>query len=552
MGLALASACGQLPPITAEGDHVRVGSDVVAEICRGTVARLDHTSEYLADYFDLAADLTHDVYIIPAPDDAWCGEHAAGCATKSRAILLQITSTNGDEIYGLAVHEFAHNYVLSAIGRRRAFFNEGLASAPGFGECDPGFLSASLEDLLGASSSAELGMLGGYCPASRLMHWLIEVEGPAAVLDFCASLSRSAKPSRVMETYTERFGRSMVDDFALHGGGDEGASVLSCYPPLAPSVGDVGRYRLLEVETGCDQARVENNFAKPDEIQVQWRIEVSEDETGPWQVIGSPRVDAEYLGVEVDIVGNECATSQPRTTPRTLVRGQERRQRVWLGAGTYKVSIRAPLDDPGEFQTLLSGPCRWGEDSCRAGQRCDGEVCIPEAVDPLSVGASCSLDAELSDPCEAGSRCVGSPASNFSDIVAAGRCVALCHADADCPTPQRCHASGLCGVECEVDASSCAGSDLCVSGWGGSPSACLPDGRGDSPFCKHDFECESGSVCGLPPPIGAIGAIGLIGCRYGGHCLCEQLCNVNGSGRPCPSHLSCVSDEDRATCQQLL
>ena len=523
--------CGcqdEFPPIVAQGEHVAVATELVPEVCAGTLAWLDYTSEYVGEQLGVEPGPRHQVYIVSASQaSAYCG--APACVYRDR-VVIGVSEDWWDlrDDRRVVAHELTHDYSERMRGRQpAAYFEEGLAGAIEGSPCLPD-ANVNLDELLEVAKPGEL--LRGRCSATNFMAWLLETEGVEATLAFHHDVGTSSSAKAVKKAYEKQFGRSLVSDFATHRFDPASARrPYECYAELAPSHPELAHARVLEGSNACGDAKVEDDFLDPTKVMIRWRLDVDADEAGPWQVVGPVTRDV-GSAIEVRLDPSGCIAPRDGLS-KWLVDGS--RRRVWLGPGSYNLSFIADRDVPTSVSTLLAGPCRLGADECGPGYRCDGQICTPEVASPLPLGSECvALGPEFDDPCEAGTRCVG-------------ECVALCTSDADCPGSTRCHAEGLCGSDCTGEGTAaCPADRRCVVGWDGSASVCLPFGEGAPTSCSTDRDCASGRVCERPQ-----GTVNTINCGIAG-CRCTELCEIGGPASQCPEGEVCRLDFDgrRATC----
>lgn len=536
--LFVAVACEQRPPLEWEGEHVRVGSDVVDEVCGGSIARMDYVAEQVGDQLGLGLpDERHEIWILtPERFAAACrttGE-VVGCSDSREGVTLRATSART----GMA-HELAHERVREELGTKlKPFFEEGIAEAIQALPCQMSGEVPSLDALLAASSGAALGT-DGYCYAGEFMTWLLANEDPARVLAFHGSIDRKTDPDPVRASYYSRFGRTLEDDLAQprppFAGGD-----VHCFAPELERL-ELGHYGRFVADTTCSGSRVENDFANPERIYVEWQLTITEAEAGHWQLVGDLPVSESFSAYPfVELSASFCEGSGARINSKLLAAGNLARDRVKLEPGSYWLRLVGLRDTPVEVDLLFSGPCTYGADQCGPEHRCDGEVCIPRASTPLAIGSPCTGGPLAGDPCDDGSRCVGGSVEGVTQ----GSCTALCTSDADCSAPSVCHGSGLCGVPCE-QSSECEAAQSCIAGSFGSSAVCLPNGDvGIFGSCVRDTDCADDLVCHNP-------GYSAIGCSDPlGGCLCTQACDL---GDPSCSIVlpSCKPEPDgsRTTCQ---
>ena len=533
IGLA---GCEQRPPLEWHGEHVRIGTDVVDQVCGGSIARMDYAAAHVGERLGLGPpDQPHEIWILAPQSFADACRDAAdvvGCSAPRKGVVLRAqTARTG------VPHELAHERVRDELGtRRKPFFEEGIAEAMQGLPCEVSGELPSHDQLLGARSGIDLGV-DGYCYAGRFVDWLLETDGPTKVLEFHDVIDSKTEPSLVRAYYYSYFWRTLEGDLSAPLPAYDGDAIHCFAPELEREAS--GHYRRMLADTTCSNARVENDFATPERVYVEWQLTITPEEAGYWQLVGELPSDAASVYPFVELAPSLCGSSGAGVNARLLAAGKLSRARLKLAAGSYWVRLIGKRDAPVDVDLWFSGPCDYGRDSCRAGHRCDGEVCIPKASNPLPLGAACSASALLGDPCDDGLRCVG----GSEEGTTYGWCTALCSSDADCPLATICHGNGLCGAACESE-TQCDSVESCVPGSFGSPAACLPSG--DVNFggaCERDTDCADDRVCHDP----GVSATGCSDPLAG--CFCTLACELADPGCPVGTHCALERDGSRATCQ---
>lgn len=118
-----AAGCG-LPPLSAWGERVAVGTDRDGALCAGTALHLDRTLESIASRFETPLPSgVNTRYFVVADVSAYCSNGAGACA-KKRGGKINVFST-----IAVDAHELAHAVHLLSRSKSSAHLTEGLAAS---------------------------------------------------------------------------------------------------------------------------------------------------------------------------------------------------------------------------------------------------------------------------------------------------------------------------------------------------------------------------------------------------------------------------------------
>jgi hypothetical protein len=434
-----------LPPLEGKGDHVEFGSDLVDEVCLGTLELLDRDVEAIEAVFELEPE--------PDPIRVWvlsnisdhCADWALGCSTRAGIFI-------GGPNFAVHRHELVHGRLARVRGDVKPLIEEGIASELGgsrvacnsYETC----ANANLEPLLTATNSEELTALG-YHAGADLIHGLLLADGGPAVLAFSAEVDRDMSADEVRAKYTEHFGRSIDLDFEDYKRGvldDFNPASVDCTAPLAPRTDRGGI--VLEAEMECDSPDVVNDFTAANEGErdrgvVEWTVMLEPEDAGAFVLTGA-------IDLESELLVRACMP-QRLVAPWSRSGPPSPADPLLLGPTWYRITWKAPLDVGATLDAVLEPPCIFEAQDCPAGQQCTiWNLCEPEVAQPAALGEAC--EQALGDPrvCSAGTRCMG------------GICVAECDASLPCPEGEGCARIRVCGPPCNLLAQDCAAGFNCL------------------------------------------------------------------------------------------
>lgn len=202
--LAVGGACNpdepivNLPPVSWEGEHVRVATDLdIDSWCVGTLPRLDHRVGALKGLFEAPEGFLVDFYLYPPPvTDHACAEGIFACYDEGMVFASDPLDT----------HEIVHA-VSDAHGKMPHFFEEGAASYWGF---------SFPADLRGLNIRTVLkqhwtsGMDSrGYALAAHFTSFLIDTYGLAPYVIMLKRSRREQSREEFEETFKQGFGLTL-------------------------------------------------------------------------------------------------------------------------------------------------------------------------------------------------------------------------------------------------------------------------------------------------------------------------------------------------------
>lgn len=278
---ALVVGCNpDLPSLDYHGERVSVGSNMVDQVCGGTLTRLDREVEQIEARLDLPRHGARlDVYIVDhATVDAHC-PGANNCAiTPPRGAAFVVVDQQKFE-WAIA-HELVHARLAGITSV--PLFSEGIAEATSPPSCRRKRPDVELSELLAAKTGMDfLAVRGSYYVAEELVAWLLGEFGPGEVLSLMRSAERGSSPATIRAKYLEHFDRKLDDDLLAHvRTGDD----LDALPPehfgcfAAPLDASNGSVRLV-ADLDCDSDRVHNHFGVDGSGYVEWTLHVDHGQT---------------------------------------------------------------------------------------------------------------------------------------------------------------------------------------------------------------------------------------------------------------------------------
>lgn len=546
--LALTTACRDKPEPTATGDRVELTTDVVPQVCGGT---LEHIDEEIARIeAELGLGPTSEPVQIHIVDEQHIGEF---CHSKDLCIVqpprrLYITPALAERHlrYELVRDRLAR----TSVGASKPLFYEGVAAALTWPGCPPSELldplgrewawdPPSVDQLLAASSRDQIRQEGRYL-GGELVRWLLDTRGPEQLLSFMATLERNQSADTTRLAYLEWAGSSLDTDLFAHWASDDAPvdpGRAGCLAPAAP-LGDVPSQIRLAAKLDCDSPRVRNDFEDPSRVFIEWTIDVPDSRVSVWTL-----VDALPEGVTLTVSECNCVVEQwsPFGASPSEQAWPEDGAR-WLDAERYRVRVYAPIGT--EFDITLQAPCEFAAQDCPAGQQCTlyGD-CLEQVDEPAQLGESCwpafGFD-EHPLPCEAGLICVGA-------IGEQGVCMHACDGgdSTTCADPLACLHSLACTDVCDPFAPTCPEGWTCSPNFETGLGGCVPNTANLGllePCDVFDYSCAAGLVCERIPELDGCHAsdawFDFSGC-------CTPLCDPNAMAPGCPPELPyCVAVAD--------
>jgi hypothetical protein len=265
----------ELPPLDYRGERVRVGTNVVDQVCAGTLGQIDREVERIEDQLDLPRQTSWiDMYIVDtATVEMHCGR-ATNCA-RSSSDGPPFAVVNYMRFEGAMGHELAHARVP---GRSTPLFEEGIAGAVSYPRCPALDSDLDLAEVLTTKGALDwLDVRTTYYAAGELVAWLIEEHGPRRFLAFYGDTPKGSTPETVRANYLEQFNSELADDFLANLRARTeldtiAVEIYGCGAPIeAPT-------RLI-AELDCDSERVHNNFGIDGSGYVEWSLHVEHEQT---------------------------------------------------------------------------------------------------------------------------------------------------------------------------------------------------------------------------------------------------------------------------------
>lgn len=530
-----------LPPLASRGQRVSFGTELVDEVCQGTLATLDRGVEKIEAALELPVSGEKiAVYVVSdeALTDQCNSNTAAGCARGTRVVL----SSSFQFHY---LHELVHARLAQFMGRTRALFEEGIAGAIGGGpgtclgsqEC----ASAELGQFLAATGPVSLD-LAGYAAGADLVHGMLAQYGPGDVLAFMAELDRDAPADQIRAKYKARFGADIDEDFAgfRRSPLDEFTAMeMTCIAPEAPRTGADGGV-ILQASMDCASPQVINDFVAveyegPNLGFIEWTFEVTPEQAGVFVLDGAVE-EAGLLLVERCVPsafrGWHFADQGPSTSGPVPPR-KAGAVHV-LGPGLHRMTWKHALDPKARLDVVFAPPCTFEDQNCPEGQQCTiWNECVEQVEEPATLGEPCAETADGPRACEAGTRCLG------------GVCTAECDATRACPAGEACARQRVCGPICELLGDDCGPGFSCLPTTGVELTAlargqCVVAGAGAllDACRRRESDCGEGLSCEWVGG-GKCDAGDFDGC-------CAPLCDPAAADPGCPEGLShCDPLEDR-------
>lgn len=525
-----------LPPLDSHGQRVSFGTDLVDDVCQGTLAMLDRGVEQIEAALELPANGEKiAVYVSEeALADQCTSNFAAGCARRSQVVL-------GSSFQYYYLHELVHARLLQFMGRKNRLFEEGIASAIGSGsgsclgseEC----ASADLAQFM-ATTSTESFALGGYAAGADLIHGMLAQYGPGDVLAFLAELNRDTPVDETRVKYQTRFGADLDEDFASFRRDplDEFTPMqLGCIAPEPPRTGADGGV-ILQASMDCASPQVINDFYSAangygsNEGSIEWTFEVTPEQAGVFVLKGAVE-ETGTLSVLRCSVNDfrwwHLADQGPSISGSYIPpKGGRAGEVLVLGPGLYQLEWKHALDPNARLDVVFAPPCTFENQDCPEGQQCTiWNECAEQVEQPATLGDPCTETADGPHACEAGTRCLG------------GVCTAECDATRPCPAGEACARQRVCGPICELLGDDCAPGLSCLPTTDAELTAlargqCVAAGAGAllDACRRRESDCGEGLSCEWVGQ-GKCDSGDLDGC-------CAPLCDPAAADPGCPEGLS--------------
>jgi hypothetical protein len=529
-----------LPAIIAEGERVRVATEVVDQVCTGTLAQLDAELARVEQELGLdPAGATVDVYLLgPESLVDQCGPDTWGCSAPGKLYL------RAELLDARIVHEFVHERIAhTPAAGAPPLFDEGLAAAVAPPWCPPlpSWVSPDPESLLAATTPEALPEHGEYL-GGELLRWLLDTHGPAAVLAFMADIADPREPDNLRASYLEHFGSEFDTDIFAHLRPlDEPLSreQSGCLAPSAPAATSFLGVALA-AELDCDATGVHNDFAEPGRMYVEWTLEVSADDSGEFQLLGQLPADSE-LRIEPCGCRHGAGTWWSPLDER-IFQFPIKYRYFTLSPGIHRVRWSGPTGAVLDVEIVET--CDFFAQNCLPGLVCTlGGECIEPPVDPQQHGEPCNIDSgDVMGTCDVGLVCLGDFPNDWPDD---GVCMSYCgdgRQGVECPEGLSCQHAGVCAQGCDPLAQDCEPGWACAPEFETGAGACLPEG-GISMLerCEVWFfdYCAQGLTCTTLPEIE-----GCQGDNWTSSGCCTPICDPAAAVSTCPPELPvCQADE---------
>jgi hypothetical protein len=279
VGIIAAFGCvPEFPPLEYHGERVVVGSDVIDQVCGGTLARLDREVVQIEKRLDLGPQSDPlQVYIVSSETVAdYCvGANCVKYPSGDPPYVMLDHSRFGRA----AAHELTHARL--AHQRSTPLFAEGVAEAISPPSCPKSISKpGDAASLLAASKSSELRDLGGYYVAGEFVAWLLEEFGSKTFLSLYTDIDRGTSTSTIEAAYRDHFGRDIEDDLFAHMRTQDQLDALppehfGCLAPAAPT--NAGAVT-LKASLDCDSQLVQNTPGLNGTGYVEWTLSVDHDQ----------------------------------------------------------------------------------------------------------------------------------------------------------------------------------------------------------------------------------------------------------------------------------
>lgn len=350
--ICLVTACS-MPPFEYEGEHVVVATNVVEQVCAGTIDRLDLAVEHINEQLGWSQTDERVPVAILELSDAWklCGSRTTACAALYREQPIAVLAPHQFE--HAATHEVAHTRLKRRPSGGVPFFGEGIAVALAPASCRPDRVEQlKATELLMTGDSLDLGARGYYL-GGELVTWLLDKHGPERVLSFLATLQRPdaltqmSEPEFVRASYRAHFGSEFDDDLHAHIRDPDQIAPedLGC---VAPEARWKGSRVHLQADLDCSSTRVQNNFPFPDRVYVDWTLEIPESETPRrYRLLGNIPDDT-WLEIRPCTCSLHNARREVEWTANTTIGASAK-----LGPGTYLVRWHGALDGDAELDVVI-------------------------------------------------------------------------------------------------------------------------------------------------------------------------------------------------------
>ncbi|WP_052556400.1 hypothetical protein [Enhygromyxa salina] len=330
----------ELPPLEFHGERVVVGSDVVDEICAGTLARLDREVMQIEDRLDLSHERAPlHVYVV-SPEAI-----AAHCDFDNCTII-----SNRDEPFALVNHRsfervVVHELTHARLAHRRPvpLLEEGVAVAMSPPQCPVTVpLDLGLFELLDKQATELLALGVGYYIAGEFVAWQLERFGPSSFMTFYANVKLDSSASALQAKYRAHFDRDIEDDPFAYIRTLEDLEELEALAPenfgcVAPPAPTNGKVISLQATLSCDSDLVQTDFGVAGNGFIEWTLTLEHVQT--FELVGSVPEWTSLSLQRCGCVPNRGSVAHLQLQPRPV------KQYETLEPGTYRLRWDGALDD---------------------------------------------------------------------------------------------------------------------------------------------------------------------------------------------------------------
>ena len=347
--LSLLGCKPELPPLEYQSERARVGSDVVDQVCAGTLARIDRELDQVERRLELARTrVLADIYIVePDVVAAYCRSDLEGC-TQFPGGTIYVTPRAFELLvaHELTHHRLGHDQDLVNTPR---LLREGIAVAMEPSLCPRWFPpELTANELLDTRSGPDLVQIpGGYYLGGELVAWLLATHGPAEVLAWMIESKRTDRSAQVRQDYRARFGSDLDADLFAHLRDPATISPeeFGCIGPRAPADRS-GRRVALRAKLDCDADDVQNSFLVDGAGYVEWILTIDEPRAGRYALVGEV---PEWTVLTIEAC--RCRASIGAEPQEALARPMQASEQ--LAAGTYRLRWFGQLDADLELDVAL-------------------------------------------------------------------------------------------------------------------------------------------------------------------------------------------------------
>lgn len=344
--LAAVGCQGPLPPFEHEGEHIVVATDVVDEVCAGTLAYLDSEYERVSDKlgFDFGDEPLKVAILEPEQASQFCPP-GRSCASRFRG--QEIVVLRREHVKRLSSHEMVH----VRLNRHRSgsvpLFSEGIAEALSPAGCAPHSKRPSVSELLTVERATQLPS-SGYYAGGELVTYLVQKHGMEHVLAFIESLigpgvlERTLPQSEVTKRYKAHFGTHLAEDLrqSPRAADSLAPDSVGC---TGPALHEKNGAFALEATLLCESTRTENDFNNQNEAYIEWRFSNSHDRHLRLDGHLPPSTHLELVACHCDLHNN----------PPSVIWNETDGSPVLIPRGEYIVRWRGPVNTPEHLDVAL-------------------------------------------------------------------------------------------------------------------------------------------------------------------------------------------------------